>query len=130
MNKHWRKALFVVLLGLALAACGGDDDLASDAAVDESTTTEAPATTTTTTTAAPTTTAAATTEAPESTDSPSASVGVSAFGTAILNPENIEGLSEAEAACVRDGVGDVDSAAGFDALAPEDQVRTLSLIHI
>ena len=126
MNKHWRKALFVVLLGLALAACGGEEDLASDAAVDESTTTEAPATTTTTTTtAAPTTTATATIEAPEATAPPASSAGVSAFGSALLNPENIEGLSEAEAACVRDGVGDVDSAAGFDALAPEDQVRTI-----
>ena len=127
MTAHWRKTVLFVLIALALAACGSEgDDLASDAPAQETTTTAAPeTTTTTTTTAAPTTTAAATTEAPEATAPPASSAGVSAFGSAILNPENIEGLSEAEAACVRDGVGDVDSAAGFDALAPEDQVRTI-----
>lgn len=127
MTAHWRKAVLFVLIALALAACGSEgDDLASDAPAQETTTTAAPeTTTTTTTTAALTTTAAATIEAPEATAPPASSAGVSAFGSAILNPENIEGLSEAEAACVRDGVGDVDSAAGFDALAPEDQVRTI-----
>ena len=132
MNKHWRKVLVFVLFALALAACGGDgEDVASDSAeeeaiVEESTTTTAPETTTTTTTAAPTTTAPSTTEAPAA-GAPSAatSAGVAAFGSAILNPSNIEGVGDAETACVSDRLDGVDTAVGFEGLEVDDQVRSI-----
>lgn len=130
MDMSLRKLLFVLVIALGIAACGGEDEPATAEVADETTTTQTPettSTTSTTTTTAPTTTLATstTTEVPATDAAIGTSAGVAAFGNSVLDPENLTGIGDADAACIREGFGDLDTSAGFEALSLDDQVSTI-----
>ena len=130
MDVALRKLLFLLVIGLGLAACGGEDEAASDSVIEESTATEAPEeTTTTTTTAAPTTTTTtttttSTTAAPEATAPATAgSAGIADFGSMITS-ESLVDPSDDIASCIEDGLG---QTGDFATLSPSDQVQTIEV---